>query len=119
MKKYIADAYKLGLEFAMEATRYYSRPTYRRVLEAFTKPPNLGINVKVSEITNAMAEIQKERDTLDSQRIFEVQQKQVEIQQTQFEAQQIQFETQQDVDSIKKDLIGMYSHPYNASTINT
>ena len=99
MKIYIADAYRLGIEFAMEATRYYSRPSYRRVVEAFTKPPSLGINIKVSEITNAMSEIQKERATLDSQRIFEVQQQ--------------QFETQQAVDSIKKELKGMHSDPHN------
>ncbi|KAL8791721.1 MAG: hypothetical protein Q9195_005658 [Heterodermia aff. obscurata] len=97
IKKYIADAYKLGIEFAMEATRYYSRPSYKRVVEAFTKPPSLRIDIKVSEITKAMIEIQKERATLDSQRIFEVQQKQLETQQK-------QLETQQAVDGIKEEL---------------
>ena len=87
----------------MEATRYYSRPTYKRVVEAITKPPSLGIDIKVSEITKAMIEIQKERETLDSQRIYELQQKQLE--------------TQQAVEGIKKELKGMYSHPQNQQPV--
>ena len=73
MKTYIAEAYELGVEFAREVTLYYSRPSYRRVLEAFTKPPQLGIDLKISQITKAIAEIEKERATLDSQRLFQVQ----------------------------------------------
>lgn len=73
MKSYIANAYRLGIEFAGEATRYYSRSTYQRVLQALTKPPSPGINDKISAITAAMTEIEKERATLDSQRLFEVQ----------------------------------------------
>ena len=73
MKTYIADAYRLGIELAREVTLYYSRSTYRRFLEAVTKPPQLFIDRKLSEITNAITEIEKERDTLDSQRLFQVQ----------------------------------------------
>lgn len=73
MKSYIADAYRLGIQFSREATLYYSRPTYRRVLEAITKPPQVAIDQKVSAITDAMTQIEKERDTLDSQRLYDVQ----------------------------------------------
>ena len=73
MKTYIADAYKLGIEFASEVTLYFSRPTYRRVLEAITKPPQLDIDLKIAAITKAITEIEKERVTLDSQRLFQVQ----------------------------------------------
>ena len=80
MKGYIAEAYKLGIEFAREATLYYSRPTYRRVLEAVTKPPQLGIDTKISAITAAMTEIEKESRTLNSQRLHYVQQRVDEVQ---------------------------------------
>ena len=74
MKRYIAEAYWLGIGFAREATLYYARPTYRRVLEAITKPPQLDIDIKISAITVAMTEIDKERAILDSKRLYEVQQ---------------------------------------------
>lgn len=73
MKTYIADAYKLGIEFSREVTLYYSRSSCRRLVEAITKPPQLGIDKKISAITNAITEIEKERATLDSQRIFQIQ----------------------------------------------
>lgn len=73
MKTYIADAYKLGIEFTREVTLYYARSSYRRVVEAMTKPPQLGIDKKISAITTAITEIEKERATLDSQRLFQVQ----------------------------------------------
>ena len=74
MKRYIAEAYWLGIGFVREATLYYARPTYRRVLEAITKPPQLDIDIKISAITVAMTEIDKERAILDSKRLYEVQQ---------------------------------------------
>ena len=74
MKRYIAEAYRLGIGFAREATLYYARPTYRRVWEAITKPPQLDIDIKISAITVAMTEIDKERAILDSKRLYEVQQ---------------------------------------------
>ena len=73
MKTYIADAYKLGIEFAREVTLYYSRSSYRQVVEAMNKPPQLVIDKKISAIMNAVTEIGKERATLDSQRLFQVQ----------------------------------------------
>ncbi|CAD6575977.1 MAG: hypothetical protein ASARMPREDX12_007665 [Alectoria sarmentosa] len=79
MKTYIADAYKLGIEFAREVTIYYSRPTHRRVFEAITKPPQLVIDLKISAITNAVTEIEKERAVLDSQRLFQVQRRVEEV----------------------------------------
>ena len=79
MKTYIADAYKLGVEFAREVTSYYQRSTYRRMLEAVTKPPQLFIDIKISEITSAITEIEKERATLDSQRLYHVQQRIEEV----------------------------------------
>ena len=79
MKTYIADAYRLGIEFAREVTLYYSRSTYRRLLEAVTKPPQLFIDEKLSEITIAITEIEKERAALDSQRLFQVQRRIEEV----------------------------------------
>ena len=79
MKTYIADAYRLGIEFAREVTLYYSRSTYRRLLEAVTKPPQLFIDQKLSEITTTITEIEKERATLDSQRLFQVQRRIEEV----------------------------------------
>ena len=79
IKKYIAEAYKLGIDFAREATLYYSRPTHQRVIEAITKPPNIAIDTKVSAITAAMTEIEKESRTLDSQRLRQVQQNVEEV----------------------------------------
>ena len=79
MKEYIARAYKLGIDFTREVTIYYSRPTYRRVVEAVTKPPQLGIDIKISEITEAITEIEKERATLDSLRLFQVQRRIEEV----------------------------------------
>ena len=73
MRIYIADVYRLGIEFTREATRYYSRSTSKRILEALTRPPSLGIDTKISAIIAAVTEIEKERATLDSQRLFEVQ----------------------------------------------
>ncbi|MCJ1383605.1 hypothetical protein MMC17_006719 [Xylographa soralifera] len=73
MQTYIAEAYRLGIEFAREATLYYSRKTYRRVLDAITKPPKLAIDKKTAAITEAMTQIEKERDTLDSKRLYKVQ----------------------------------------------
>ena len=72
MKIYIADAYRLCIEFVREVTLYYSRPTSRRILEAVTKQPQLGIDLKTSAITNAITEIEKGRAILDSQRLFQV-----------------------------------------------
>ncbi|KAL8834561.1 MAG: hypothetical protein Q9170_003689 [Blastenia crenularia] len=82
MMTHIDHAYRLGIEFAEEAEYYYSRSSYRRVLEAFTKPPSLGIDTKISEITNVMVEIDKERATLDSQRLLVVQQNVDDIRET-------------------------------------
>ena len=73
MKTCIADAYRLGIDFARDVTLYYSRSTYRRLLEAVTKPPQLFIDQKLSEVTSAITEIEKERATLDSQRLFQMQ----------------------------------------------
>ena len=73
MQTYIAEAYRLGIEFAREAALYYSRKTYRRIIHAITKPPALAIDKKTAAITEAMTQIEKERDTLDSKRLYKVQ----------------------------------------------
>lgn len=49
------------------------------MLEAVTKPPQLFIDQKLSEITTAITEIEKERATLDSQRLFQVQRRIEEV----------------------------------------
>ncbi|KAI9764112.1 MAG: hypothetical protein M1840_008672 [Geoglossum simile] len=81
MKRYIADVYKLGIEFSREAIFYYSRPAYQRVWEALSKPPRLGIDQRIAEITRGMTEIDNERCILDSKRLYEMQGKlqQVEV----------------------------------------
>ena len=49
------------------------------MLEAVTRPPQLFIDQKLSEITSAITEIEKERATLDSQRLFQVQRRIEEV----------------------------------------
>ena len=49
------------------------------MLEAVTKPPQLFIDQKLSDITTAITEIEKERATLDSQRLFQVQRRIEEV----------------------------------------
>lgn len=73
MRRYIMDAYRLGIEFSRAATLYYARSTFRRILEAVTKPPQLGIEVQKTAITEAVTQIEKERDTLNAKRLYEVQ----------------------------------------------
>lgn len=73
MKEYIVEAFRLGIEFSREATLYYSRPTYRRLIQAITRPPQIGIEKQTADITAAMTQIEKERDSLDSQRLLDVQ----------------------------------------------
>ena len=79
MKTYIADAYRLGIEFSRVATLYYSTRTYRRVLEAVTKPPKLDIDLMTLAITEAMTQIERERDTLDSRRLYDIQRDVIEV----------------------------------------
>ena len=73
MKAYLAKAYRLGIDFAREVALYYSRPSYTGVFEAITKPPKLGIDKTVAEITSIMSEIQKERAVLDSKHLHQIQ----------------------------------------------
>ena len=54
---------------------------YRRVLEAITKPPQLGIDTKISAITAVMTEIEKESRTLNSQRLHRVDQRLFQVDQ--------------------------------------
>lgn len=82
MKRAIAEAYSLCIDFAQGVTLYYSRSTWRRVLEAITKPPQLGIDTKIAAITDAMTEIKPERATLDSKRLHQIQQSVDELQQS-------------------------------------
>lgn len=82
MKRAIAEAYSLCIDFAQEVTLYYSRSTWRRVLEAITKPPQLGIDTKIAAITDAMTEIKTERATLDSKRLHQLQQSVDELHQS-------------------------------------
>ncbi|KAF9870784.1 hypothetical protein CkaCkLH20_11683 [Colletotrichum karsti] len=63
MSMYITTVFKLGIEFMQEAISHYSRPTWRRLWDAVVRPPFL-LNRKVSEISAAMIQIEKERDTL-------------------------------------------------------
>ncbi|KAI4142990.1 MAG: hypothetical protein L6R39_004752 [Caloplaca ligustica] len=102
MKTSIADAYRLGIEFAREATRYYSRSSSRRVLEAFTKPPSLGIDERIAAIAAAMIKIDTERDDSDSQRLSEVQQQVEEVQKHVEEVQQHIEEVQQHVEEVQQ-----------------
>ena len=75
MRKHIVEAYRLGIEFTREAILYYLRSTYRRVLEAIIKPPQLDLDIKISAVTNVITEIEKESRTLNSKRLHEVQQR--------------------------------------------
>lgn len=97
MKTYIANAYKLGIVYSREVTLYCSRPTYRRVFEAITKPPLLCIDLMISAITTAIFEIGKERATLDSQRLFHVQQRVEDV--------------KNGIDEVRDSVEGMYATP--------
>ena len=48
-------------------------------MDAVTKPPQLDIDIKISEITEAITEIEKGRATLDSLRLFQVQRRIEEV----------------------------------------
>ena len=74
MRIYITNVCRLGIEFSRAATLYYSRSAFRRILEAVTKPPQLGIELRKTAITEAVTQIEKERDTLNAKRLYEVQQ---------------------------------------------
>ncbi|KAF7531089.1 hypothetical protein G7054_g9216 [Neopestalotiopsis clavispora] len=71
MRRYITEAYALGLEFVVEAREYYTRSVWRRLLESVTKPAFV-VDRKISEISVAMTRIKEERDTLLNKRIHEI-----------------------------------------------
>lgn len=73
MLLYIKEASVLGIRFFKFAIRYYLRSSWRRVVEAITKPPNIELDEIESEIARAIAEIQKERAHLDTKRLKDVQ----------------------------------------------
>ncbi|KAL8948420.1 MAG: hypothetical protein Q9222_005398 [Ikaeria aurantiellina] len=73
MRKYIDHAYQLGIQFCRAATLYYIRSPARRLLEAVTKPPQLDIELKKTAIIDAVTQIEKERNTLDSKVFQELQ----------------------------------------------
>lgn len=110
MKGYIAEAYRLGIDFAREVTRYYSRSTYHRIREAITKPPQLGVDEKIAAVTSAMSEIEKERAVLDSRRLHQVQRS---VNEVRCDVGTIKV----DVDSIKEGVEGS-SRIYHASLVD-
>ena len=73
MQRLVCDAFVESILFLRWATKYYAKRTWRRVLEALTKPPSLELDQSTAKIARTVAEIEKERDALDSKRLFEVQ----------------------------------------------
>ncbi|KAI9795900.1 MAG: hypothetical protein M1833_006627 [Piccolia ochrophora] len=73
MKSFIAQAYRLGIDFLREVTFYYSGSRLRRLWENIVDPPQLTLDKNVADITSNMAEIDKEKSILDSKRLYEVQ----------------------------------------------
>ena len=69
---YIREAFDLGIRFAKLATTYYSRASWRRVLGAVTEPPNIKFQKIQGEIASAVAEVEKERDHLNTERLKDV-----------------------------------------------
>ncbi|KAH0548582.1 hypothetical protein GP486_007874 [Trichoglossum hirsutum] len=104
MKRYIANVYKLGIEFLREAIFYYSRPTYQRVWEALSKPPQLGVDQKIAAITRGMTEIDNERCILDSKRLYEMQGK---LQQVQGEIKEVNARVEEVHTREEQKLLGM------------
>ena len=72
MEKYIRQAVLLSIEFLQKAVEYYERPSWKRVLEAITHPSAVWLDGAVADIKTATAEIEKERDTLNSQSLHNV-----------------------------------------------
>ncbi|KAI9666538.1 MAG: hypothetical protein M1821_004474 [Bathelium mastoideum] len=73
MQGLICDAFIESIMFLRWATRYYAQPSWVRVMEAITRPPKVELDQSTAKIACAVVEIEKERDTLDSKRLFEVQ----------------------------------------------
>ncbi|KAI9685231.1 MAG: hypothetical protein M1822_004604 [Bathelium mastoideum] len=73
MQGLICDAFIESIIFLRWATRYYAQPSWVRVVEAITRPPKVELDQSTAKIACAVVEIEKERDTLDSKRLFEVQ----------------------------------------------
>ena len=72
MQDLICDAFVESILFLRWATRYYAQKSWHRVTEAFIKPPKIELDQLTANIARAVAEIEKERDALDSKRLFEV-----------------------------------------------
>jgi hypothetical protein len=75
MKKYVAEVYRLGIEFLYEAVRFYSIGSVRRFFYILAHPPSIELDNKVSEIHDAIDEMRREREALDSLRVDRVEQK--------------------------------------------
>lgn len=75
VKEHVAVVYRLGIEFTRQAALYYSIGTFRRFLYLLSRPPSVGIEVKVSEIKTAIDEMRIEMDTLDRIRLSDVEKK--------------------------------------------
>lgn len=72
MQRLICDAFTESILFLRWATQYYARRMWRRLVEALTRPPNIALDQSIANIACAVVEIEKERDALDSKRLFEV-----------------------------------------------
>ncbi|KAL8714530.1 MAG: hypothetical protein Q9220_001478 [cf. Caloplaca sp. 1 TL-2023] len=100
MRRYIDHAYQLGIQFCRAATLYYIRSPARRLLEAVTKPPQLDIELRKTAIIEAVTQIEKERNTLDS-KVFQ------ELQRDVKSLQEDVRRTENGVENLKSDAAGM------------
>ncbi|RYP06903.1 hypothetical protein DL765_009326 [Monosporascus sp. GIB2] len=119
MRSYITTTYKLGIEFVQDATIYYARPTWReplyhslakintdpnvgRILDSILRPPFL-LGRKVKDVSDAMAQILKERDTLLNKRVHEIQ---AQVGQVQTEVGELSREVHQ----LKSEVAGLHTN---------
>ena len=74
LDEYVKEAVLLGIAFMQRAIQYYQQSSWRRVLQALTRPPDIELDKLVGGITEAITEIFNECNMLDSKRLAAIEQ---------------------------------------------
>ncbi|KAF2868193.1 hypothetical protein BDV95DRAFT_610160 [Massariosphaeria phaeospora] len=72
MQEYTGVLYRLGIKFLHETVRYCSMGVLRRLRYIMTWPPSIGVENKVSEIKDAIREVEREMRALDGKRLNKI-----------------------------------------------
>ena len=75
IKHYVAEVYRLGIEFVHQAALYYSIGTFHRFLYLLRRPPSVALESKVFRIKKAIKEMRMEMETLDRVRLNDMERK--------------------------------------------